>query len=57
MRDELEATGPSIGGAAHLAAHGERNVVTSEQLKLIPILRTTSRATQVGISRLEAMSH
>ena len=44
MRDELEAMGPSSGGAAHLAAHGERNDATSEQLELILILCAISCA-------------
>ena len=56
-RDALEATGSSSGGAAHLAVHGERNEVTSEQLELIFILFSISRATQGSISRLVVILH
>ena len=54
-RDALEAAGLGGSGAAHFTARGERIDATNEQLELILIFCTISRAMEIGISRLETL--
>lgn len=45
-RNTPEAVGFGRRGTAHLTAHGERIGATNEQVKLVPVLYTISRAMQ-----------